>query len=397
MVRSVFDRQTEWSQGNLTFENNSALLGAGSQIYGGWLGWLVDDNGVSSFNFENTKRLLNLTFKNQNSSDSEIASNPVRICLCVNGYQNCSITSRHTEIHGYQVNLNLIAVGQMFTPVIAYVEASLSSKHRYSTNSRFGHNIRPRIESLQLTCTNIAYKIIYSKFTEETLMFRAYLDYHNNERTQDPPEKSDNTSMTEVAMYLFQQLSVQLKFKKCPLGFYLDETNRNCVCNQSVIALGFSCDFYDYKISRGKEQWIGVTYHDHLSTIKMPGVIAHQHCPFDYCRTDNGSLLIHLEDPDKQCAFNRTGILCGGCKPNLSRVLGSSRCKVLKLHASCHTSFWAPSGLIFGIFSSGTKLDSYGWYSQWLIFYANIIEAQPCQLLHSRHFKYILECLHCLG
>ena len=64
MVRSVFDLQTEWSQGNLTFENNSALLGAGSQIYGGWLGWSVDDNGVSSYNFENTKRLLNLTFKN---------------------------------------------------------------------------------------------------------------------------------------------------------------------------------------------------------------------------------------------------------------------------------------------------------------------------------------------
>ena len=293
----------------------------------------------------------------------------------MNGYQNCSITSHHTEIYGYQLNLNLIAVGQMFTPVIAYVEASLSSKHRYSTNSRFGHNIRPRIESLQLTCTNITYKI-YSKFTEETLMFRPYLDYHNNERTQDPPEKSDNTSMAKVAMYLFQQLSVQLKFKKCPLGFYLDETNRNCVCNQSVIALGFSCDFYDYKISRGKEQWISVTYHDHLSTIKMPGVIAHQHCSFDYCRTDNGSLLIHLEDPDKQCAFNRTGILCGGCKPNLSRVLGSSRCK------KCSNFMLLailPSGFLVGLFlvfflmvlnltvSAGTVNG--------LIFYANVIEA----------------------
>ena len=64
-----------------------------------------------------------------------------------------------------------------------------------------------------------------------------------------------------------------------------------------------------------------------LGNREYPGVIAHPCCPFDYCKTDNESLLIRLEEPDELCAFNRAGILCGGCKTGFSIVQGSSRCK----------------------------------------------------------------------
>ena len=40
------------------------------------------------------------------------------------------------------------------------------------------------------------------------------------------------------------------------------------------------------------------------------------------CRLTEGGLLpLDLEDPDEQCSFNRSGILCGACQTHFSHVL----------------------------------------------------------------------------
>ena len=108
-----------------------------------------------------------------------------------------------------------------------------------------------------------------------------------------------------------------------------------------------------------------------------PGFIINKYCPFDYCKTDDSSLLFHLEDGNELCAFNRSGILCGGCKPNLSRVLGSSKCKKC---SSLMLLVIIPSNLVAGLLlilimmvlnltvSTGTING--------LMFYANVIQAQ---------------------
>ena len=44
----------------------------------------------------------------------------------------------------------------------------------------------------------------------------------------------------------------------------------------------------------------------------------HMHCPLDYCKTEDTEL--NLEDPNEQCAFNRSGILCVTYQPELSLV-----------------------------------------------------------------------------
>ena len=36
---------------------------------------------------------------------------------------------------------------------------------------------------------------------------------------------------------------------------------------------------------------------------------------------------INLSNPDSQCQFNRSGLLCGQCKPGLNAAFGSSQCK----------------------------------------------------------------------
>ena len=107
------------------------------------------------------------------------------------------------------------------------------------------------------------------------------------------------------------------------------------------------------------------------------GMIAHQYCPFDYCRNDYESLLIRLEYQDKQCAFNRTGILCGGCQTNFSRVLGSSKCKkcsnimLLAILPSV-----ALAGLLLVIFLMVLNLTVSVGTINGLIFYANVIQIE---------------------
>ena len=66
-----------------------------------------------------------------------------------------------------------------------------------------------------------------------------------------------------------------------------------------------------------------------------PGYLIHPNCPFDYCKPTNIDEHVDLNHPngeDAQCAYNRTGLLCGACQQNLSLSLGSSRCLPCESH-----------------------------------------------------------------
>ena len=59
------------------------------------------------------------------------------------------------------------------------------------------------------------------------------------------------------------------------------------------------------------------------------GYLVHPHCPYDYCLPPSSLVEINLNvegGADAQCAFNRSGMLCGACKPPFSLAHGSSKC-----------------------------------------------------------------------
>ena len=235
------------------------------------------------------KKILNF----ESDSDSEVASCPTRICLCKDGRPHCSMTNTTMEIYGYALSLDLIAVGQRYTPVPAYVHANLKSGESYAThNEELWHHLWPRTESLRATCTNIVYKIYSSK---ETLILEPSLDDCFN-KSYSKSKYSINDTVTAQALQLFQQLSIRLKYKDCPLGFVLHKTDRNCVCQHSLLSLGLSCDLVTTKIRRNKQQWVGVAHEHTTISYEHPGVIVRKYCPFDYCQTDPDSLLIRVED-----------------------------------------------------------------------------------------------------
>ena len=75
--------------------------------------------------------------------------------------------------------------------------------------------------------------------------------------------------------------------------------------------------------------------------------VIYPYCPYGYCHPADDNVSINLTIPngaDAQCANNRTGVLCGGCQPNFSLSLGSSRC------LPC-TTYWPAQ--LFGILLAG--------------------------------------------
>ena len=48
-------------------------------------------------------------------------------------------------------------------------------------------------------------------------------------------------------------------------------------------------------------------------------------CPFDYCLPYSSYL--NLSNPDSQCQFERSGVVCAECQLGLNTVFGSSCCK----------------------------------------------------------------------
>ena len=68
----------------------------------------------------------------------------------------------------------------------------------------------------------------------------------------------------------------------------------------------------------GKQFWVGYDDQSH-------GLILNPLCPFDYCVSQ--AVNFSLNNTDMQCAYYRSGLLCGRCKEGYSLVLGTSHCK----------------------------------------------------------------------
>ena len=362
LIKSLFklmDGTSDNRNIKIQFTQNSAQIG-GNDIYGGWVDFTVDNFGAITYNTVISTILM--------SASNHISSDPVRACLCTNGVINCTISTHEMEIFGHAFNLSIVAVGQRLTPVIEFVEATLED--RLDINNHDDRKIKDdhKLQIVQKNCTTLQYTILFPSNEETVIVSPIRKEYS---------PRFDSTLLHQFSRYdlLFKQLSIHLKIRSCPLGYTLHKPDGICICLLSIISLGLECDI-DYKIRRRKRQWVGT---DELHSIanEHPAIVAHQYCPYDYCRSDDDSLLIRLEDPDELCAFNRTGVLCGSCKTNLSRVFGSTRCKRCSNYMLLVlTPIFLLSGLLLVIFLTLLNLTVSIGTINGLTFYANVIRAQ---------------------
>ena len=118
----------------------------------------------------------------------------------------------------------------------------------------------------------------------------------------------------------YVSLDMHVTLLPCPPGFSI--TNAlYCICAPPLAQRGLYCNITEQTIERKGTVWVSITSPGNESD----SFLVHDHCPFDYCNTS--TIKIVLSDPDEQCVYDRSGILCGQCKPGQSAIFGSSKCK----------------------------------------------------------------------
>ena len=291
---------------NIQFSGNTATE-HGPNLFGGLL-----DRCVPSLFAEVYQKQPSLTTQYytgvnylQNLSNiaiDSIASPPVRVCFCDSESEpDCSYQPPPIKVKkGETFKVSLVAVDQVNHSVEANIISSLAHDGRFSEGQQ--------TQSVGRNCTDLKFNV-FSQRDNEVINLYA-----------DGPCGSSKPSI--------RKLDIQFLNCTCPIGFQpsnSDSTGCECTCDPKLSPYITNCNIEASSIIReNTNSWI--TY---INDTDPPGYVIHPNCPFDYCQpqTDNVSINLNLPNgADAQCAFNRTGTLCGACQEHLSLSLGSSRC-----------------------------------------------------------------------
>ena len=199
--------------------------------------------------------------------------------------------------------------------VDANIASSLSSQDG-------GFSEGQQTQTVGINCTNITFNV-FSPHNSETINLFA-----------NGPCGSSTLST--------QHLYTEFIDCTCPIGFQPVDSNTECRCDcdSKLSPHIINCNSTTGSLVRvDTNSWI-----THVNDTEPPGYVTYLNCPFDYYRlpTENVSMNLNLPDgADTQCAFNHSGVLCGGCQENLTLSLGSSHC------LSCHNHWPAVLVVIF--------------------------------------------------
>ena len=279
------------------FQDNTAKE-TGAILYGGLLDRCVfiDLLLLRNVSTKNDPVALFKSISNiSDNSDNEstISSDPMRICFCQNNLPNCTFEITELSVRrGEAFAVSALAVDQVGSPVPATIRSYLPSQT--GENADLGEGVD--IQQSKETCTDLTFRVFSPDSVEELVLYA------------DGPCRDLGAS----------RRSINVTFLPCPVGFELSYSKSECICEERLQRFTNTCDIDDESFRRNSDFW--VTYHKETPT----GLILHPHCPFDYCQTAEVS--VRFDDLDTQCAYYRSGFLCGRCKDGLSLPFGSSRC-----------------------------------------------------------------------
>ena len=296
-----FDLQ---SHVNIIFNGNTATE-EGSNLFGGLLDRCIpsafaeisrnsraDYNGITYLG-----NISNLTL-------NSIASLPVQVCFCTSdGQPNCSYQPPPMNVKkGKAFKVPLVAIDQVGNPVDATIISSL-------TFSEGGFGESQHTQKVGWNCTDLTFNV-FSPHDSETIVLFA-----------DGPCRNSAPSI--------RHLDIQFLNCTCPIGFE-NSSNRptacECICDAKLSPYIASCNSTTKLLLLRENNSAWISY---ANDTDPPGYIIHPNCPTDYCQPSAKNVSINLNLPngvDTQCAYNRTGVLCGACQKHLSLSLGSSRC-----------------------------------------------------------------------
>ena len=356
---------------SLTFDNNTAHY-AGDGLYGGTIDYcytyLHFKNYLNHSGYHYSADIFNTIFNfTQQPGISNISSDPYGVCLCdESGHMNCSIKNfmfPRSIYPGEMFNISAAAVGQRSGVAPSTIVATVTRSHNISQPIKQYLNTSSR-------CVTLTY-VLHSEHKVETIELTV---------------KQPSAGIFYAYHYPYPTVTVSLT-SRCPWGLTLQHNPPFCDCDSLLVQHMITCNIGNHEtIRRVAPVWIGcgnIAINGNNSALAIrcanadndqctcQGVIVHSPCPYDYCVLKNVN--ISSSTTDKQCAFNRTGILCGECPDGLSLVLGSSKC----LHCSnlylLLVIAFALAGLILVIFLIVCNLTVSEGMINGLVFYANVV------------------------
>ena len=311
---------------------------------------LVDYNNLTSP--YNADKLINAI--SMSNVKGLISSEPLRVCFCLDSTPNCSY--HHQTVYtkrGQLFHLSVLAVDQVGNPINATVISSFISNNG-------DLNVDQARQDTYAHCTELEYTV-YPKGNSESTQLELYAD----------------GPCTDIGISK-RVLDVVFLPCTCPVGFHPVETETlcRCECDPKLRQYTIACSNENETILLDTNAWI-----DYVNSSSESGYIIHK-CPFDYCVQE--PVIINLNIPngaDMQCAYNRSGKLCGACKENLSLLMGSSHC------GKCSNNFlsliipFALTGVALVAFILILNMTVATGTTHGLIFYANILAASRSSFL----------------
>ena len=325
----------------MILENNTASIG--DNIFGGLLDRCIpnDDRLTQEHGISLLKKIVQSKNGEPDFNLSTISSDPLHICFCKNGIPDCSNTTipEFRTARGGTVTVSAVAVDQVNSTVPAIIRGEYPDI--IGKTGDFGQG--QRVQEVQASCISLNYTILTLSPSADFYLYAQ------------GPCADKKLSRRQIIVHL----------DPCPVAFEL--SNSECICAKRLQPFTNSCSVDSASFRRRSNFWIGKDYAN--GTYK--GLVTLSHCPFDYCIGSDAD--ISVDNLDSQCNYNRSGILCGSCKQNLSLLLGSSRC------LECSNVYlvlllpFAAAGVILVFFLFLLRLTvSIGTLSG-LIFYANIL------------------------
>ena len=296
---------------NINFVRNQAKI-SGNSIFGG----LLDRCTISPFSITYEELIFKNKYKNltglpqgvaylslvSNIQDfQQISSEPVQLRFCRDNELDPTYQGPSKNVTaGETFSISITAIDQVNHTVEAIVRSSLAS-------SASGLGEGQLIQKITKTCTNLTFTVFSLNEEEELIMYA------------EGPCKDANKSQL--------RLPIQILACECSTGFQRKHTNRatcECECDSALLPHITKCNPQSKTLTRELNFWITYTSRGNIS-----GYVIHPNCPLDYCYPASVNIEINLSiqgGADAQCEYDRSGKLCGTCKPGLSLSLSSPHC-----------------------------------------------------------------------
>ena len=277
-----------------TFMTNNTATQSGADIYGGLLDRCTI-NQNAEYEISSNRSILdyiNNTIKS--STELSISSGPVQVMFC-NYSQNDYVSPRK----GHTFKIRVMAVDQVGNPMNATIRSSVITK------SRVGRLKEGQAEqNVSNQCTELEYNVFSQDSSAQVELY-----------AEGPC----------INLGISKQL-IKISFLPCtcPIGLkpIQSDTECKCDCDPDLLQYQITNCFEEngtIKLENNNNIWIEV-----INTTNKTGYVV-SNCVFDYCVEK--PVNISLSNSDEQCAYNRSGVLCGECQSGLSLVLATSNCK----------------------------------------------------------------------